>query len=222
MGQYVSLFDKFYLIDCPGTVYPRPGDTMVSAILRSVIRVQNVESPEEYVREIISRTRKEYLQRMYEIEDWNNSFDFMAQIALKTGKLLKGGESDYHNVSVAILFDWQRGKIPWFICPSFEDDLEYEYKLRNEQKRIEEELRMFTEDKEIEYEPIDTTKTNENNGDDVIKENGLITHDFEQHDLDETEYRNDVQMKGKEDEDEEAKILDAMTSDEREKFDKMK
>merc|ERR1712154_363013 len=110
MGQYVSLFDKFYLIDCPGTVYPRPGDTMVSAILRSVVRVQNVENPEEYVREIIKRARKEYLQRMYEIEDWNNSFDFMAQIALKTGKLLKGGEPDYHNVSVAILFDWQRGK----------------------------------------------------------------------------------------------------------------
>ena len=223
--QYVALFDKFYLIDCPGTVYPRPGDTMISAILRSVVRVQNIENPEEYVREILSRTRKEYLQKMYEIESWTNSFDFMAQIALRTGKLLKGGEPDYHNVSVHILQDWQRGKIPWFICPPFEDDLEYEYKLRNEQKRIEEELRVFTEDKEIDYEPIDTTQRKEHNAEEVKDgDDALMTHEFGENDMNEEQYRNDVEMKGKEeeDEDEDKKILDAMTIEEREKFDKMK
>merc|ERR1712130_165624 len=100
------------------------------------------------------------------------------------------------------------------------DDLEYEYKLRNEQKRIEEELRVFTEDKEIEYEPIDTTERNEHNGDDV-KDDSLVTHEFDENDMNEEEYRNDVQMKDKEEEDEDKKILDGMTSDEREKFDKM-
>eukprot|EP01084_Bolivina_argentea_P052708 96815_1 len=153
--QYVSLFDKFYLIDCPGAVYPRPGDGVITAILRGIVRVQKVENPEEYVDEILKRTRKEYMQKIYEVENWTDSFDFMTKIAKRTGKLLKKGESDYHNVAVKILHDWQRGKIPWFICPPFEDDLELEFKLRNETNRIEEELRKFTEDEEIEYKQVD-------------------------------------------------------------------
>eukprot|EP01083_Nonionella_stella_P115333 341817_1 len=227
--QYVSLFDRFYLIDCPGVVYPRPGDNVVSSILRSVVRVQLIENPEEYVHEILKRTRKEYIQKLYEIESWTDAFDFMAQIALKRGKLLKGGEPDYHNVSVNVLRDWQRGKIPWFICPPFEDDLELEHKLRNEQKRIEEELRAFTEDKEIEYEPIDTQKQAQaHNAKELEGDKLAITHQFEASDMNEDKYKRDIQMRDNQNGDSETQLeciqnmLNQMSKTDRQKFDNMK
>jgi len=205
--QYVSLFDRFYLIDCPGVVYPRAGDNVVSAILRSVVRIQGIEHPEEYVTEIVSRVRREYLQKMYNVESWTDAFDFMQQIANRQGKLLKGGEPDYHNVATHILYDWQRGKLPWFVSPPFEDDLQYEYKLRNEQRRIEEELRAFTEDQQIEYEAIDVQQQKKQQQqaerERERKENNLkemderanafkLAHEFETHDLDEHAYRQSV------------------------------
>jgi nuclear GTP-binding protein len=36
---------------------------------------------------------------------------------MKTGKLVKGGEPDFNNTSKSIIFDWQRGRIPYFDLP---------------------------------------------------------------------------------------------------------
>ena len=223
--QYVSLFNKFYLIDCPGVVYPREGDNMISAILRSVVRVQNIENCEEYVEYILDRVRKQYLQTMYEIEDWTDSFDFMAQIAKRSGKLLKGGEPDYHNVAVMILNDWQRGKLPWFVSPPFEDDLEYQYKLRMETQKIEDELKAFIEDEVIEYEPIDTMngQRNVNNLNEINHELSMA-HEFDRNDMDEDAFRKDIEMRERQIEDgnEECaveKIYKEMSSEEKLEFD---
>jgi len=45
---------------------------------------------------------------------------FLAKVALKTGKLHKGGEPDINTVAKMILNDWQRGKIPYFCLPPLE------------------------------------------------------------------------------------------------------
>lgn len=42
---------------------------------------------------------------------------------MRTGKLLKGGDPDLNNVCKTIIFDWQRGKIPFFHYPPREADL---------------------------------------------------------------------------------------------------
>lgn len=61
--------------------------------------------------------RKEYIARTYEIKDWNDPIDFLEKLAKKTGKLLKKGEPDLHNVSVMVLNDWLRGRIPYYTPP---------------------------------------------------------------------------------------------------------
>ena len=38
-------------------------------------------------------------------------------MAEKTGKLLKKGEPDVNNVCRSIIYDWQRGNIPYFTKP---------------------------------------------------------------------------------------------------------
>ena len=43
-------------------------------------------------------------------------------MAAKTGKLHKGGEPDMNNVSKTIIWDWQRGNLPYFTkAPSAEE-----------------------------------------------------------------------------------------------------
>jgi hypothetical protein len=46
----------------------------------------------------------------------------LEQYAVKTGKLLKGGEADINAAAKMILHDWQRGRIPYFVCPEFDTE----------------------------------------------------------------------------------------------------
>ena len=47
--QYVTLMRRIYLIDCPGIVPPNQHDTPQDLLLRGVVRVENVENPEQYI-----------------------------------------------------------------------------------------------------------------------------------------------------------------------------
>ena len=50
--------------------------------------------------------------------------DFLSKLALKNGRLMKGGEPDIKSVSVNMINDWQRGKLPFFVPPPKLDDCE--------------------------------------------------------------------------------------------------
>ena len=63
-------------------------------VLRGVVRVENIESPQQYIPRLLERVRRQYLERTYEITGWNNSAEFLALLARKGGRLLKGGEID--------------------------------------------------------------------------------------------------------------------------------
>lgn len=39
------------------------------------------------------------------------------QLILRSGKLGKGGEPDLNTAAKMVLYDWQRGKIPFFTLP---------------------------------------------------------------------------------------------------------
>lgn len=77
-------------------------------MLKGVVRAERLESPQDFIGEILSRTKPEYIAKQYNIEDWDDALDFITKVASKTGKLLRGGEPDIFNVSVAVINDWQR------------------------------------------------------------------------------------------------------------------
>lgn len=114
--QYITLMKKIYLIDCPGVVYPS-GDTEAEIVLKGVVRVENIKDPEDYIPIVLDRVKKEYLAKAYKVEGWTDPMDFLAKIAQRMGKLLKGGEPDINTVSKMVLNDWQRGKLPYFVKP---------------------------------------------------------------------------------------------------------
>ncbi|KAL3997748.1 NGP1NT (NUC091) domain family protein [Acanthocheilonema viteae] len=115
--QYVTLMRRIYMIDCPGVVYPQ-GDSETQIILKGVVRVENVKDPINHVQGVLDRVREQYLLKTYSIDPWNDIYDFLTKICLKTGRLLKGGEPDWNTAAKIVLNDFQRGRLPYYILPS--------------------------------------------------------------------------------------------------------
>ena len=121
--QYITLMRRIYLIDCPGVVYPS-AETDTEKVLKGVVRVELVQNPEDYISEVLSQVKEEYIRKTYKIMEWNDHIDFLEKLARRSGKLLKKGEPDITIVSRMILNDWQRGKLPFYVPPpGFEEPL---------------------------------------------------------------------------------------------------
>ncbi|GKZ25594.1 GTPase required for pre-60S ribosomal subunit nuclear export and maturation [Aspergillus brasiliensis] len=115
--QYVTLMKRIYLIDCPGVVPPNPNDSPEDILLRGVVRVENVENPEQYIPAILKRVQPKHLERTYGIKSTDDPIDFLSLLARKGGRLLRGGEPDLDGVAKMVINDFLRGKIPWFTPP---------------------------------------------------------------------------------------------------------
>jgi nuclear GTP-binding protein len=110
---------RIYLIDCPGVVPPNNNDSEEDILLRGVVRVENVENPEQYIAAILKRTQPRHIQRTYAISSYTDHIDFLSILARKGGRLLKAGEPDLDGVAKMVINDFLRGKIPWFTPPPF-------------------------------------------------------------------------------------------------------
>ncbi|PNH08829.1 Nucleolar GTP-binding protein 2 [Tetrabaena socialis] len=115
--QYITLMKRIFCIDCPGVVYNRTHDTPTDLVLKGVVRVENLEDATHHVDPVLQRVKPEYLKRAYKIKEWTDTEDFLAQLARLSGKLLKGGEPDLNTAARMVLYDWQRGKVPFFTLP---------------------------------------------------------------------------------------------------------
>lgn len=128
--QYIALMRRIFLIDCPGVVYDT-GDSEIDTVLKGVVRSERLPEPTEFIPAILSRVKKEYITKVYAIADWDDEWDFLEQLAKKTGKLLPKGEPDSNNVAVQVINDYQRGKLPWFISPPATPENEIESTLNS-------------------------------------------------------------------------------------------
>ena len=115
--QYITLMKRIYLIDCPGVVPPNQGDSPEDILLRGVVRVENVENPEQYIAAMLMKTKQQHIERTYDVRGFSTPTEFLELLARKGGRLLKGGEADVDGVAKMVLNDFIRGKIPWFTPP---------------------------------------------------------------------------------------------------------
>ena len=173
--QYITLMRKIYLIDCPGIVPPGKGETDTEKVLKGVVRVEHLDSPDDYVKEVLNRCKQKYVARHFKIFSWTDHIDFLEQMAKKCGRLGKGGEPDINAVSKMVLTDWNRGKLPFFTPPpgcmmeprpegtvdepeEEEEDVEEE---EDEQEEAEEELDLPEDEAESDTDTAQTTDTNQ-------------------------------------------------------------
>ena len=115
--QYVNLTKRIYLIDCPGVVYHDTDDSDTDAVLKGVVRISLLEDAWEHIPDVVARVKPEYLRRAYKVQSWESPEDFLQQVARLTGRLLRGGEPDLNTAAKMVLYDWQRGRIPFFAPP---------------------------------------------------------------------------------------------------------
>ena len=117
----------------------------------------------DFIQAILDRTKKEYITKQYMISECTDHMDFLSQLALRNGKLMKGGEPDVKSVAVVMINDWQRGRIPYFIAPPREEGEEAGLgKEDGDQQEGEEEVEESEEDEEVEdEEDADENKTAE-------------------------------------------------------------
>lgn len=108
---------RIYLIDCPGVVPPSNNDSPQDILLRGVVRVENVENPEQYIAAVLKKTKPHHIERTYDIKGYETPLEFLELLARKGGRLLKGGEADVDGAAKMVLNDFLRGKIPWFTAP---------------------------------------------------------------------------------------------------------
>lgn len=120
--QYVSLFKRVSLIDCPGVVVNTAGDTEVDSVLKGVVRSERLDNPEDFVDPILEKVKREYVASQYKLpkegeETWSDTTDLLEMIARRYGRLLKGGEPCIRSAAIMIINDFQRGRLPHYVPP---------------------------------------------------------------------------------------------------------
>ena len=120
--QYITLFRNIYLIDSPGVVVDSAGDTETDSVLKGVVRAERLEAPEFFADAILARLRREHVAAQYGLPkegngSWTDAMDLLEKMALKSGRLLKGGEPCVRSAAITLINDFQRGKLPHFVAP---------------------------------------------------------------------------------------------------------
>jgi nuclear GTP-binding protein len=125
--QYVALTRSIFMIDCPGIVYDREGNNDVQAVLKGVVRVERLGSADktDVVDTVLQIVKKKDIIATYGILEWRDVNDFLDQLAKSRGKLVHGGVPDAEAAARAVLYDWQRGRLPWFNAPPFESNQQF-------------------------------------------------------------------------------------------------
>ncbi|KAI0746018.1 P-loop containing nucleoside triphosphate hydrolase protein [Earliella scabrosa] len=121
--QTVQLERGLRIIDSPGVVFDDDdfddgkGTKKTSVLLRNVVKVEDIEDPVAIVEEILARTDPATIKKLYNVEDYTSTLEFLTMVALTTGRLLKGGTPDTLAAARQILTDWNHQKIPYFSNP---------------------------------------------------------------------------------------------------------
>lgn len=122
--QEVVLDRNVRLIDSPGVVFDDGENTNSDALLRNCLDADSMDDPVEAVQGLIGRCAPESLMMTYGIPAFppGDAMVFLAMVAKKGNKVLKGGIPDKVLAARGVLHDWNSGKIPFFTPPPVADE----------------------------------------------------------------------------------------------------
>ncbi|KAM7501563.1 hypothetical protein LguiB_000467 [Lonicera macranthoides] len=115
--QEVQLDKNVKLLDCPGVVMLRSGESDASIALRNCKRIEKLEDPVGPVKEILKLCPAKMLVVLYKLPSFDSVDDFLQKVATVRGKLKKGGIVDINAAARIVLHDWNAGKIPYYTMP---------------------------------------------------------------------------------------------------------
>lgn len=110
--QWVKV-GKFRVIDSPGVITYKENEERLGFI--GAKNPEQMQNPESVACEIIShciQKNKKAFEKFYEIEiEKEELYDIMLMVGKKRGFLSKGGIIDEKRTAIAIIRDWQKGKL---------------------------------------------------------------------------------------------------------------
>ncbi|CAK9162382.1 unnamed protein product [Ilex paraguariensis] len=115
--QEIQLDKNVRLLDCPGVVMLRSGESDASIALRNCKRIEKLDDPIGPVKEILNLCPARMLVTLYKIPSFEAVDDFLQKVAIVRGKLKKGGIVDVDSAARIVLHDWNEGKIPYYTMP---------------------------------------------------------------------------------------------------------
>ena len=126
--QEIWLDKNIVLIDSPGVVLSSK-EQSDSLILRSALKVEDINDPIRPVEAMLGRIQKEEVLRLYRIADYNTVDEFLGQVARKKGHLQAGGIANFDQAARTVIRDFLNGKLKYFSTPPLvegedEDDVD--------------------------------------------------------------------------------------------------
>lgn len=120
--QEVVLDRNVRLIDSPGVVFDDSSDDVnngASTMLRNCIDADSVEDPIPAIQALLDRCSTESLMMTYSVPAFpkGDVMMFLAMIAKRNGRVMKGGIPDKVMAARTVIRDWNSGKIPYFTRP---------------------------------------------------------------------------------------------------------
>lgn len=139
--QEVHLDSHVRLIDCPGIVFAPPpsapsataaaatgadgaaavvdatADFSASLVLRASVSPQNTRDPEGAVAALVARIGPRPLMAAYSLPAFEDAPTFLALLAKRRGKMSSRGVLDVKAAAVAVLVEWNAGKVPFYTLP---------------------------------------------------------------------------------------------------------
>lgn len=121
--QEIEVTSRIRILDCPGVVPSTGSEITPSMVLRNSIKIELLDDPIKPVSFILDKAPKEKLVEAYGISSFSDADDFLSQLAIKRGRMLKGGQPDIESIARIVLEDWNKGRIKYFTIPPTADDL---------------------------------------------------------------------------------------------------
>ena len=115
-AQIVSIDKRVKLMDCPGIVFARArsSEEEATVLLRNCVKVEKMVDLTLPIEAILKRVPHEQLRDHFQIARFAGGDEFLTLVALKRGKLGKGGAPDRDGAARAVLQDWNGGSIAYF------------------------------------------------------------------------------------------------------------
>ena len=87
-----------------------------------MVYAERLETPEDFIDAIQLAVKREHIAAMYGLpksgdETWTTSGELLEKIAIKSGRLLKGGEPCVRTAAIMVICDYQRGRLPHYVAP---------------------------------------------------------------------------------------------------------
>ncbi|KAJ6820717.1 guanine nucleotide-binding protein-like NSN1 [Iris pallida] len=124
--QEIHLDKHVKLLDCPGVVMVKSGDSDASIALRNCKRIEKLDDVVSPVKEILKLCPADKLISLYKLPSFSTVDDFLQKVATTRGKLKKGGIVDTEAAARIVLHDWNEGKIPYYTLPPTREQVDLE------------------------------------------------------------------------------------------------